>query len=126
MRLPGAPERYDRQAEAELRAIIEQAVSALELRGSIHTMSTDRGDANVTLVAGADLNVQRFATVLTANRTVTLGFGANGSWFQVVRTGLGAFTLDVGGLKTIPISTAAMVEVVHDGTAWRLSDYSPL
>ena len=126
MRVPTAPDRYDRTNEAELRAIIEQAVNALELRGSIHTMSSDRGDANVTLVAGTDLNVQRFATALGANRTVTLGFGANGSWFRIVRTGLGAFTLDVGGLKTIPSATAAVVEVTHDGGAWRLTDYSPL
>jgi len=28
----------------------------------------------------------------------------------------GAFTLAVGGLKTIPVSTAAFVEVTHDGS----------
>lgn len=90
------------------------------------TLSTDRGDANVTLVAGTDDPVQRFATTLTANRTVTLGAGYNGAAFRVVRTGLGAFTLDVGGLKTIPSATAAFVDVAHDGTAWRLTGYGAL
>jgi hypothetical protein len=57
---------------------------------------------------------------------VTLGTGANGSWFRIVRTGLGAGTLDVGILKTIPSATAASVEVTHDGTAWRLTAYGTL
>jgi len=89
-------------------------------------VSADRGDANVTLVAGVDEPTQRFATTLTANRTVTLGAGYKGAWFRVARTGLGAFTLDVGGLKTIPNSTAAFVDVDHDGTAWRLTAYGTL
>jgi len=126
MKVPSATERYDRTDQDRVRAILEQALTALELKGSTHYVSADRGDANITLNAGADVNVQRFATVLSANRTVTLGAGANGSWFRIVRTGLGAFTLDVGGLKTIPSATAASVEVAHDGAAWRLTDYSPL
>lgn len=91
------------------------------------TISADRGDASVTLTT-ADDSVQRFATTLTANRTVTLpSTGAyNGMVIEVVRTGLGAFTLDVGGLKTIPSATAAKVEVTHDGTAWRLTGYGTL
>lgn len=91
-------------------------------------VSSDRGDASVTLVAGTNEVTQRFATTLTANRTVTLsGTGAQkGHKFRVVRTGLGAFTIDVGGLKTIPSATAAWVEVEHDGTAWRLTGYGTL
>ena len=90
--------------------------------------STDRGDANVTLTAGTDSATQRFATNLTANRTVTLsGTGASkGAKFRVVRTGLGAFTLDVGGLKTIPSATAAFVDVEHTGSAWILTAYGTL
>lgn len=91
-------------------------------------VSADRGDTSPTLTAGVNEVTQRFATTLTANRTVTLsGTGAvKGHRFRVVRTGLGAFTLDVGGLKTIPSATAAWVEVEHDGTAWRLTGYGTL
>jgi hypothetical protein len=90
--------------------------------------SVDRGDASQTLTAGTDKQIQRWATALTANRTVTLSTtgAVNGDTFRVVRTGLGAFTLDVGGLKTIPSSTAAFVDVAYDGTAWRLTGYGTL
>lgn len=91
-------------------------------------ISADRGDANVTLVWGVDAPIQRFATTLTANRTVTLSAtnAVNGAHFRVVRTGLGLFTLNVGGLKTVASVTAATVDVGHDGTAWRLIGYSVL
>lgn len=86
------------------------------------------GDADVTLTAGSNFPTIRYATTLTANRTVTLSTtGArNGDKFRVSRTGLGAFTLDVGGLKTIPSATAAFVDVEYDGTAWRLTGYGTL
>lgn len=92
------------------------------------SISADRGDANVTLVWGVDAPVQRFATTLTGNRTVTLSAtnARNGARFRVVRTGLGIFTLDVGGLKTVASATSAFVDVGHDGTAWRLLGYSAL
>lgn len=90
-------------------------------------MSADRGDANVTLTVGGEFEHQKFATTLTANRTVTLSTtnANNGDHFRIVRTGLGAFTLDVGGLKTIPSATAAFVDVMFD-TAWRLDGYGTL
>lgn len=92
------------------------------------SVSTDRGDADVTLAWATDRPIQRFATELSTNRTVSLGtVGAeNGSWFRIVRTGAGVGTLDVGGLKTILAATAAIVEVHHDGSAWRLTNYAPL
>lgn len=124
-----APDRYDPRSEESWRGEVVDAVSVLEQKfqqGATPFVSADRGDANVTLNAGTDVPVQRFATALGANRTVTLGTGANGSFFRVVRTGLGAFTLDVGGLKTIPNSTAAFVDVHHDGAAWRLTAYGVL
>lgn len=91
-------------------------------------VSADRGDADATLVHAVDAPTQRWATALTANRTVTLSAtgAVNGAKFRAVRTGLGAFTLDVGGLKTIPSATAAWVDVEHDGTAWRLTGYGTL
>jgi hypothetical protein len=93
-----------------------------------NTIDTDVGDADVTLVVGTALPYQRYATVLTANRTVTLDTtgAVNGDSFRVIRTGLGAFTLDVGGLKTIASATAAFVDVSFDGTAWILTGYGVL
>lgn len=93
----------------------------------VSTVSADRGDADQTLTVG-DAQIQRWATALTANRTVTLSTtGAiAGDWFRVVRTGLGAFTLDVGGLKTIPNATAAFVDVTYNGSAWVLTGYGTL
>lgn len=106
--------------------LLGQSVTQLAARDGLRGLSADRGDADVTLVPGTDFEEQRFATTLTADRTVTLNGGAAGDRFRVVRTGLGAFTLDVGGLKTIPSATAAFVDVTHDGTAWRLTGYGAL
>lgn len=91
-------------------------------------IANDRGDASATLLAGTDAPIQRWATVLGQNRTVTLNATANkGDNFRIVRTGLGAFTLDVGpGLKTIPNATAAFVDVTYDGSAWVLTGYGTL
>jgi hypothetical protein len=91
-------------------------------------VGADRGDASVTLTVGSDEPTQTFATALTANRTVTLSTtnAVAGDSFRIVRTGLGAFTLAVGALKTIPASTAAAVEVTFNGTAWVLTGYSIL
>jgi hypothetical protein len=100
---------------------------------SIHWRSDNNsvgtvGDASTTLTHNTDERVQRYATTLTANRTVTLATAdaVEGARFRVVRTGLGAFTLDVGGLQTIPASTAAFVDVEYDGSAWVLTGYSLL
>lgn len=96
--------------------------------GSAESVGSDVGDANVTLTHLSSAPTQRYATTLTANRTVTLSAtnAVNGARFRIVRTGLGAFTLDVGGLKTIASATAAFVDVQHDGTAWRLAAYGAL
>jgi hypothetical protein len=91
-------------------------------------ISGDRGDVNFTLVTLVDNVHQRVTSALTANRVVTLSAlnAHRGAKFRVVRSGLGAFTLDVGGLKVIPAATAAFVDVEHDGTAWRLAAYGVL
>lgn len=93
-------------------------------------VSTNRGDASVTLRAGVDEEIQRFTSTLTANRTVTLD--TVGAWeaahFRIVRTGLGSFTLNCGGLKTIPSATAAWVDVHYSAAAagWVLTGYGTL
>lgn len=91
-------------------------------------VSADRGDAGATLTAGTDETTQRWATTLTADRTVTLSTtgAVNGDRFRIVRTGLGAFTLDVGGLKTIASATAAWADVEFNGSAWVLTGYGTL
>ncbi len=96
--------------------------------GQQQGVSADRGDTGQTLTVGTDAPVQRWATTLTANRTVTCSTtgAANGDTFRVVRTGLGAFTLDVCGLKTIASGTAAFVDVAYDGASWRLTGYGAL
>lgn len=85
------------------------------------------GDSNATLTVGQP-PIQQWTSALTANRTVTLATtGAlNGDRFRIVRTGLGAFTLTVGAVKTMPAATAAWAEVHYDGTAWRLTGYGTL
>lgn len=125
--VPFATERYNRTDEDRARSVIQQRLTALEQRGSLHHISADRGDADVTLNADQDVPIQRFATTLTGNHTVTLGTGFSGAWFRIVRSGLGLFTMDVGpGLKTIPSATAAWAEVGHDGTGWSLTGYGTL
>jgi hypothetical protein len=90
-------------------------------------VSEDRGNVSTTLYPRIDARIQRWATALTANRTVTLDPGMRGDTFRIVRTGLGAFTLDVGpGLKVIPSATAAWVDVAFDGAAWVLTGYGTL
>lgn len=92
------------------------------------TLSANRGDTSPTIVAGINEPVQQFTSALTENRTVTLSTtnAHKGARFRVVRTGLGTFTLNVGGLKTIPVDTAAFVDVEYDGSAWKLTGYGEL
>jgi hypothetical protein len=96
-------------------------------------VSSDRGDASVTIVHGQDFETQLFRTALTSDRTITLSAvnAKNGARFRIVRTALGAHTLDVGGLKTIPNSTAAFVDVEYAivsgvGSFWMLTGYGTL
>lgn len=92
------------------------------------SVSANRGDASVTLRVGIDEEVQRFQTNLSTNRTITLSTNAvyNGAKFRIVRSALGAGTLDVGGLKTMPAATAAWCEVTYSVTTWNLTGYGLL
>lgn len=91
-------------------------------------ISSDQGDANRAYTIGVDPPTYLYATALTGNRTLTLNAtnAYNGARFRAARTGLGAFTLDVGGLKTLPAGTAAYAECQHDGTNWKLIAYGTL
>lgn len=121
MILPKSADRYDVRDQDQLRNALEVGVSTLEQRPNTSMWGADRGDTSITLNAGVDAEIQRFATALTANRTITLGSGFAGAKFRIVRTGLGAFTLAVGAVKTLPAGTAAWADVGHDGTGWVLS-----
>ena len=116
---------HDPKQWDETRLALEGAVTALEQRPNTYLISGDRGDASITLTAN-DVEIQMFETALTANRTVTLPQGFDGQHFRIVRTGLGAFTLDVGGLKTIPSATAAFVDIGYRTNAWKLTGYGTL
>ena len=91
-------------------------------------VSGNIGDTSITLVAGIDEGMQRYASTLTANRVVTLTAGAwQGAEFTIVRYGgaaAGAFTLDVGGLYTIPASVKGTVVVKYDATGWKFKSFS--
>lgn len=100
----------------------------------------DRGDATTTLIWGLDAEVQRFATTLTANRTVHISktaeagqaIPARGARFRIVRTGLGSFTLTLLNgfsgttIKALPSATAAWAEVEFNGSDWVLTGYGAL
>lgn len=100
----------------------------------IAQVSADNGDASITVIVGTHQEEQRFDTTLTANRTVTLSRTnvTEGARFRIVRTGLGAFTLTVQDatgpttVKQIANSTAAYVDAVYNGSAWKLSAYGAL
>jgi parallel beta-helix repeat protein len=113
---------------ATARPIHVGSATTTVVRANVLEVSGDRGDTSQTLTAGVDSPTQRWATALTADRTVTFsttGVG-HGDRFRIVRTGLGDFTLDVGGLKTIPPATAAFVDVTYDGSSWVLTGYGAL
>src|SRR5437660_12687008 len=91
MILPKSPPKYDVSDQDQLRNALEVGISTLEQRPNTSQWGTDRGDNSVTLNAGTDAEIQRFATALTANRTITLGSGFVGAKFRIVRTGHGVF-----------------------------------
>ena len=90
------------------------------------SVSTDNGDAAVTLTAGKNALVQRWSTAITADRAVTLSTtGAyTGASFRVVResTCTGAFNLNVGTgpLKALGTS-GTWCDVAFNGSTWQLT-----
>ena len=89
------------------------------------SVSTDNGDAAVTLTAGKNALIQRWATAITADRAVTLSTtGAyTGATFRVVResTSTGAFNLNVGTGPLKGLTAGTWVDVTFNGTAWQVS-----
>lgn len=98
------------------------------LEKTLPSVSSDNGDASVTLVSGS-AKTQRWNTTLTAARTVTLPTAEifDGMKFRIVREASagGAHDLDVGGLKTFS-GASEWADVEYDGSAWRLTAYGAL
>lgn len=106
-----------------------QLESIVSTTAMIHGMSSDRGDADVTLTVGADCETQRFETALTTNRTVTLATAGavHGSRFRICRFAgaSGASTLTVAG-KALAVSQWALVEYNGRVGNWRLVEFGAL
>lgn len=81
---------------------------------------TEQDNTSPTLTAGTDSELQTWNTALTANRTITLVGSLDGQRFSIYRTAGGAYTLDVGGVYTIPASINMLVEVEYFNGNWRL------
>ena len=94
------------------------------------SVSTDNGDAAVTLTAGKNALVQRWSTAITADRAVTLSTtGAyTGASFRIVReaTATGAFNLNVGTGPLKALAAGTWCDVTFNGTAWQLTGYGSL
>lgn len=94
----------------------------------MQSISATGGNGSYTITAGVSATTQRITAALTGNRTITLD--TTGAWsgakFRVVRTAAstGAFTTDVGGLKTL--ATGQWCDVEYDGSAWLLTAFGSL
>jgi hypothetical protein len=99
-------------------------------------VSNDKGDANYTWAIG-DATIIRYDTTLTANRTVTLpsisgsaqNNAFNGLEITIIRTGLGAYTLDIvssGGssIVTFASATAGRVTLAWYRFGWAIKSQS--
>jgi hypothetical protein len=91
-------------------------------------VGADNGDAAATLVPGTSAMTQRWDTTLTADRAVSLGTTTawNGARFRIVRTGAGAFDLNVGTGPLKALATDTWCDVEYDGSAWVLTAYGSL
>lgn len=93
------------------------------------SVSSDRGNASITIQTGKDARTQRFNTAITADRTVTLSAvnSWNGARFRIVRqaSATGAFNIDVGGLKNLT-AASQWIDVEYTGSAWIETGYGAL
>jgi len=90
----------------------------------ILAMSDDNGDANATITPGSSARTQRWAAVLTADRTATLSTSGafSGARFRIVRleSATGGYCLKVvAASSTIArLAIGQFVDVEYTGTAW--------
>lgn len=90
----------------------------------IMAMSSDNGDASATLTVGSSARTQRWATVLTADRTVTLSTtGAyTGARFRILRleaaTGLFSLIISAASATIARLAPGQWCDVEYTGSAW--------
>ncbi len=86
-------------------------------------VSANFGDASATLTWTSSATTNRWTSTLTTDKTVTLSTtnAINGARFRIVRTGGGAFNLNVGTGPLKALAANQWCEVEYDGTAWFLS-----
>lgn len=94
----------------------------------IPAVSGDNGDNDITLTPFLSFPTQMWKTPLSNNRIVTLsstGIQVGVKW-RAVRTSAstGAFTLNVGGLKSL--AAGQWCDVEYDGSAWQLTAFGSL
>lgn len=89
-------------------------------------VSADNGDAAATLTPGQSASTQRWVTELTADRAVTLADGWTGAKFRIVRTGGGAFNLNVGTGPLKALAANTWCDVEFTGSVWVLTAYGAL
>lgn len=96
----------------------------------IQNATTVNTDAAFTLTPQSSPPITFHTGTLTANRAVTLSTtgAAPGDRFRIVRTGGGAFTLDVGTGPLKSLATNTWAEFIYDATssAWKLAAYGAL
>lgn len=111
---------------AHLASIVDAKVRDITGPAAPGVSSTVNTDASLTLTPMISAETLLHTGTLTANRTITLSTtnAYVGARFRVVRTGGGAFTLSVGGLKSLGIGSWA--EVMYDGSLWVLVAYGTL
>jgi hypothetical protein len=92
------------------------------------TSQTLATNANFSLIPLVAPELTIHTGTLTANRTVTLSTtnAYTGARFKIVRTGGGAFTLNVGTGPLKALATGTWGEFLYDGTAWVLVGYGAL
>jgi parallel beta-helix repeat protein len=100
-----------------------ESAGRLRVRGR-SLASADKGDVDFTWTPGVDQEIIRYATTLTANRTITIASMTYGDELFVYRTAAGAFNLSVGGLKTL--TQNQWVRIVHDGAGQRVIAFGSL
>jgi hypothetical protein len=93
---------------------------------SVAGVSADNGDASKVLYPRVDSEIQRWATALTANRTVTpagVSTTRGGDRFILIREAGGAFDLAVAGMVgAFSLAPNQWAEIRYDDTvgAWRV------
>lgn len=89
---------------------------------------TNPADADATLTPFTSAQTQVYTGTLTADRTITLSTtnAVAGMTWKIVRTGAGAFVLNVGTGPLKALAQNTWCEVTYNGSAWALTAYGAL